>query len=33
MDANTGTVVFGIVAVLIALFILDKMKVVETTDG
>jgi hypothetical protein len=33
MDANTGTIVYGVVAVLIALFILDQMKVVETTDG
>lgn len=31
MDENTGTVVFGVVAVLIALFILDQMKVVETS--
>lgn len=30
MDENTGTVVFGVVAALIALFILDQMKVVET---
>ncbi len=31
MDENTGTIVYGIAAVLIALFILDQMKVVETT--
>lgn len=32
MDENTGTVVYGVAAALIALFILDKMKVVETAQ-
>lgn len=30
MDENTGTVVYGVIAALIALFILSQMKVVET---
>jgi len=30
MDQNTGTVVLGVVAALIALFILDQMKTIET---
>lgn len=30
MDKNTGTVVYGVIAVLIALFVLDQMKIVET---
>ena len=30
MDAKTGTVVYGVVAALIALFLLDKMKKITT---
>lgn len=29
MDAKTGTVVYGVVAVLLALFVLDQLKKLE----
>jgi hypothetical protein len=31
MDQKTGVIVYGVVAVLIALFIMDKMNLLEAT--